>query len=85
MISLVMADGFPSGHNCVESDDGEDIYTKSSISATTDAASTARWYPFFIGCYIISHLTCPKNICFWYTQNSKSGTLKTLYLQHMKS
>lgn len=37
MISLVMADGFPSGHNCVESDDGEDIYTKSSISATGKA------------------------------------------------
>ena len=26
MISLVMADGFPSGHNCVESDDGEDCF-----------------------------------------------------------
>ncbi len=37
MVSLVMADGFPAGLDCVESDDGEDIYTQSSISATGKA------------------------------------------------
>lgn len=37
MISLVMADGFPAGHDCVESDGGENIYEKSSISANGKA------------------------------------------------
>jgi len=65
MISLVMADGFPTSHGCTENDDGEDIYEKSSISATGKGWDTLN----FVYCASGSLQVTNTDTCVQWTDN----------------